>query len=391
MVCAAALRLRARHAHRRAHADGVRLRLARAAPAIALRLRASVPLARSRRRRGRRVHAPRRTSPLVRPRADACRARTRRRRRPDYVARGVQGDRQLLAPLDRPLDLPRPLARDGEPLGAHPEAAHLARARLDRRRARPSACPSTSAAQRNWDYRYTWIRDASFTLYGLMRLGYTEEAAAFMRWVEARCEELEPDGVAADHVRHRRPPRARRGEPPAPRGLHAARRRCASATPPLRPPPARHLRRADGRGLPLRQVRRADLPRPVARTSSASSTGCAATGGSPTRASGRCAADGRSSCIRASCAGRRSTAPSASRSKRSFPAPLVALARRRATRSTRTSSRTSGTPKRQGVRAVRRAATALDAVGAARCRSCGSSRRPIRAGSRRCGRSSRIW
>jgi GH15 family glucan-1,4-alpha-glucosidase len=54
--------------------------------------------------------------------------------------------------------------------------------------------PERVGGQRNWDYRYTWIRDASFTLYGLMRLGYTEEAAAFMRWVEARCEELEPDG-----------------------------------------------------------------------------------------------------------------------------------------------------------------------------------------------------
>src|SRR5437763_2613846 len=54
--------------------------------------------------------------------------------------------------------------------------------------------PEELGGQRNWDYRYTWIRDASFTLYGLMRLGFTEEAAAFMRWVEARCEELEPDG-----------------------------------------------------------------------------------------------------------------------------------------------------------------------------------------------------
>src|SRR6266513_1877364 len=54
--------------------------------------------------------------------------------------------------------------------------------------------PEEIGGGRNWDYRFTWIRDASFTLYGLMRLGYTEEAAAFMRWVEARCEELEPDG-----------------------------------------------------------------------------------------------------------------------------------------------------------------------------------------------------
>jgi len=54
--------------------------------------------------------------------------------------------------------------------------------------------PEAIGGERNWDYRYTWIRDASFTLYGLIRLGYTDEAAAFMRWIEARCSELEPDG-----------------------------------------------------------------------------------------------------------------------------------------------------------------------------------------------------
>lgn len=54
--------------------------------------------------------------------------------------------------------------------------------------------PEHVGGERNWDYRYTWIRDSSFTLYGLMRLGYTGEAAHFMRWMMARCAELEPDG-----------------------------------------------------------------------------------------------------------------------------------------------------------------------------------------------------
>jgi GH15 family glucan-1,4-alpha-glucosidase len=54
------------------------------------------------------------------------------------------------------------------------------------------ALPEEIGGVRNWDYRYTWIRDASFTLYALMRLGYEEEATAFMRWIEERCRQLKP-------------------------------------------------------------------------------------------------------------------------------------------------------------------------------------------------------
>jgi GH15 family glucan-1,4-alpha-glucosidase len=50
--------------------------------------------------------------------------------------------------------------------------------------------PETIGGGRNWDYRYTWIRDASFTLYGLLRVGFTEEAHAFMKWLEARAGEV---------------------------------------------------------------------------------------------------------------------------------------------------------------------------------------------------------
>ncbi|HEV2320285.1 MAG TPA: glycoside hydrolase family 15 protein [Verrucomicrobiae bacterium] len=52
--------------------------------------------------------------------------------------------------------------------------------------------PERVGGARNWDYRFTWIRDASFTLYALMRLGYSEEARAFMRWTADRCRELKP-------------------------------------------------------------------------------------------------------------------------------------------------------------------------------------------------------
>jgi GH15 family glucan-1,4-alpha-glucosidase len=54
--------------------------------------------------------------------------------------------------------------------------------------------PELLGGARNWDYRYTWIRDASFTVYALLRLGYTDEAGAFNRWIEQRCAELNPDG-----------------------------------------------------------------------------------------------------------------------------------------------------------------------------------------------------
>ncbi|MDB6064915.1 MAG: glycosyl hydrolase, glycosyl hydrolase family 15 [Pedosphaera sp.] len=52
--------------------------------------------------------------------------------------------------------------------------------------------PEEIGGVRNWDYRYNWIRDASFTLYALMRLGFTDEADASMRWLEARCAEIKP-------------------------------------------------------------------------------------------------------------------------------------------------------------------------------------------------------
>ena len=49
--------------------------------------------------------------------------------------------------------------------------------------------PEQIGGERNWDYRYTWVRDASFSVYALLRLGFTEEAAQFSGWLRDRVEE----------------------------------------------------------------------------------------------------------------------------------------------------------------------------------------------------------
>src|SRR5690349_20238249 len=57
--------------------------------------------------------------------------------------------------------------------------------------------------ERNWDYRYTWIRDGSFSIYALLGLGYVEEAAAFGEWLRDRVQEQAGDGSGPLKIMYR--------------------------------------------------------------------------------------------------------------------------------------------------------------------------------------------
>ena len=124
-----------------------------------------------------------------------------------------------------------------------------------------AALPEQVGGERNWDYRYTWIRDGSFSIYALLGLGFTEEAAAFGDWLRDRAAEQAGDDSGPMKIMYRvdgssdlaevdaRPLRGLARVPP---GADRQRRR--------RPASARHLRRDDGRDVPGRPARRADRP-----------------------------------------------------------------------------------------------------------------------------------
>jgi GH15 family glucan-1,4-alpha-glucosidase len=101
--------------------------------------------------------------------------------------------------------------------------------------------PEQVGGERNWDYRYTWVRDASFSIYALLRLGFTEESAQFSRWLRDRVTERAGGEGGPLNIMYRvglsrlapGPDRQRR----------------------LRPGPARHLRRGAGQHLLRRPAR----------------------------------------------------------------------------------------------------------------------------------------
>ena len=105
--------------------------------------------------------------------------------------------------LDRTLEYWRQWLAKSRYQGRWREMVHRSALTLKLLTFRPTggivAAPTTSLPEqlgggRNWDYRYTWIRDAAFSLYALLRLGFTDEAAAFMEWLRERFSEVRPEG-----------------------------------------------------------------------------------------------------------------------------------------------------------------------------------------------------
>ncbi|WP_285592366.1 glycoside hydrolase family 15 protein [Actinomycetospora sp. NBRC 106378] len=67
--------------------------------------------------------------------------------------------------------------------------------------------PEEIGGERNWDYRYAWLRDAAFTSYALMRLGFVEEGRAFLSWLEQRMAEADDEsGLLPVYTVHGAPP-----------------------------------------------------------------------------------------------------------------------------------------------------------------------------------------
>jgi GH15 family glucan-1,4-alpha-glucosidase len=63
--------------------------------------------------------------------------------------------------------------------------------------------PEQVGGERNWDYRFTWVRDGSFSVHALLGLGFTEEAEAFARWLNDRAAEQAGDASGPLKIMYR--------------------------------------------------------------------------------------------------------------------------------------------------------------------------------------------
>ena len=133
------------------------------------------------------------------------------------------------------------------------------------------AAPTTSLPEqiggpRNWDYRYTWLRDSAFSLHALLLLGFKDAAEQFIDWLTDRFQEVKSGDVDRLQVMYRVDGSSELNE----EELDHFEGYCGSRPRPRRQrrrdaAPARHLRRTGRRDLRLQQVRRADLLRRLGR------------------------------------------------------------------------------------------------------------------------------
>jgi alpha,alpha-trehalase len=110
---------------------------------------------------------------------------------------GPRSAPEAIERLDSTEEFWRAWLRDGE-FPDHPWRIHLQRSALVLKgltytptgaiiAAPTTSLPETPGGERNWDYRYSWIRDSTFTLWALHTLGFDQEARDFMRFIVSIC------------------------------------------------------------------------------------------------------------------------------------------------------------------------------------------------------------
>ncbi len=112
---------------------------------------------------------------------------------------GPRSAPEALERIDSTEEFWREWLRDGE-FPDHPWRIHLQRSALVLKgltytptgaivAAPTTSLPETPGGERNWDYRFSWIRDSTFSLWALHTLGFDQEARDFMRFIVAVCKD----------------------------------------------------------------------------------------------------------------------------------------------------------------------------------------------------------